>query len=111
MQRLIRTGCLLAVTFLFAIASVVHGAAIHPRGSDGRAAESDSFGHDQESNASSYLTARQGPDPPEWLRILPLGASIVRGWGPDGVQTDGFRKPLRDRLREDGYKVNMVGSQ
>lgn len=33
------------------------------------------------------------------------------GYGQDGTQTDGFRKPLRDRLREDGYQVNMVGSQ
>lgn len=47
---------------------------------------------------------------PGWLRILPLGASIVRGWASDRAQTDGFRNELRIRLRADCYKVNMVGS-
>ncbi|KAK4222286.1 SGNH hydrolase-type esterase domain-containing protein [Podospora fimiseda] len=50
--------------------------------------------------------------PSFYARILPLGASIVTGWGstphPNGY---GFRKPLRDSLRQDGWKVNMVGSR
>ena len=46
---------------------------------------------------------------PAWLRILPLGASIVRGL--KSTPEDGFRKPLRDRLRSEGYLVNMIGSQ
>lgn len=58
-------------------------------------------------NASNVIVRRANG--PEWLRILPLGASIVRGLGSD--PKDGFRKPLRDHLRSLGYKVNMVGSQ
>lgn len=46
---------------------------------------------------------------PEWLRIMPLGASIVRGL--HSTPEDGFRKNLRDNLRSQGFKVNMVGSQ
>ncbi len=57
------------------------------------------------------------PLPPEstkppsfYARILPLGASIV--WGVGSSDGNGFRKPLRDRLRQDGWEhVNMVGSQ
>jgi hypothetical protein len=49
-----------------------------------------------------------------YLRIMPLGASIVRGWpmAPDDVNKEGngFRKALRDKLRFDGWKVNMVGN-
>ncbi|KAF2825075.1 hypothetical protein CC86DRAFT_241827, partial [Ophiobolus disseminans] len=44
-----------------------------------------------------------------WLRILPLGASIVAG--KTSIPEDGFRKPLRDHLRSVGFKVNMVGYQ
>ncbi|ETN41282.1 uncharacterized protein HMPREF1541_03217 [Cyphellophora europaea CBS 101466] len=43
------------------------------------------------------------------LRILPLGASIVRGMGSN--PKNGFRKPLRDRLRWRGDQVNMIGNQ
>lgn len=48
-----------------------------------------------------------------YLRLMPLGASITKG---DPAQPDvdtaknGYRKPLRDRLRADGWEVNMVGS-
>ncbi|KAM0323888.1 hypothetical protein ACHAQA_008469 [Verticillium albo-atrum] len=49
-----------------------------------------------------------------YLRIMPVGASIVRGdpLAPDDVNKEGngFRKALRDKLRFDGWKVNMVGS-
>lgn len=44
-----------------------------------------------------------------WLRILPLGASIVLG--KTSSPEDGFRKPLWDHLRIFGFKVNMVGGQ
>ncbi|KAF4412991.1 Multidomain esterase [Colletotrichum fructicola] len=47
-------------------------------------------------------------DKPE-LRILPLGASIVFGVGSS--TGNGFRKPLRDALRYDGFEVNMVGTR
>ncbi|ETS73393.1 hypothetical protein PFICI_14998 [Pestalotiopsis fici W106-1] len=43
------------------------------------------------------------------LRILPLGASIV--WGLLSSDLNGFRKPLRDQLRWEGYAVDMVGSK
>ena len=43
-----------------------------------------------------------------YLRIMPLGASITYGLvSSDG---NGYRKALRDQLRFDGWKVNMVGS-
>ncbi|KAF9880547.1 putative carbohydrate esterase family 3 protein [Colletotrichum karsti] len=47
-----------------------------------------------------------------YLRIMPLGASITKGEPapPDDQEKNGYRKPLRDRLREDGWEVNMVGS-
>ena len=65
-----------------------------------------------------------------YLRVLPLGASIVWGIGSTtgngfvflagrgnlgfssnvGIMTS-FRKPLRDALRQAGWDVNMVGSQ
>lgn len=50
-----------------------------------------------------------GPvDPPSfYARIMPLGASIVYGYGSDSG--NGFRKPLRDVMRQDNWKVNMVG--
>ncbi|KAI8959865.1 carbohydrate esterase family 3 protein [Daldinia sp. FL1419] len=42
------------------------------------------------------------------LRIMALGASIVKGETSPGYL--GFRKPMRDQLVDLGYKVNMVGS-
>lgn len=44
-----------------------------------------------------------------YLRILPLGASIT--WGTGSTTGNGYRKPLRDQLRFDGWNVNMVGSR
>ncbi|KAJ0109024.1 hypothetical protein J7T55_002216 [Diaporthe amygdali] len=44
-----------------------------------------------------------------YARILPLGASIVQGRGSS--TGNGFRKFLRDQLRKDGWRVNMVGSK
>ncbi|KAM0612186.1 hypothetical protein ACHAP0_006124 [Verticillium nonalfalfae] len=43
---------------------------------------------------------------------MPVGASIVRGDPAEPGDTDknGFRKAVRDKLRWDGWKVNMVGS-
>ncbi len=53
----------------------------------------------------------EDPEPPSfYARILPLGASIV--WGVGSSNGNGFRKPLRDRLRQAGWEhVNIVGSQ
>ncbi|KAF4944222.1 hypothetical protein FSARC_14725 [Fusarium sarcochroum] len=46
-----------------------------------------------------------------YLRIMPLGASITRGEpAPEDTHKNGYRKPLRDQLRSEGWKVNMVGS-
>lgn len=43
------------------------------------------------------------------LRILPLGASIT--WGLLSSSGNGYRKPLRDKFRFQGWEVNMVGSK
>lgn len=44
-----------------------------------------------------------------FLRIMPLGASITQGvLSSDGT---GYRKSLRQRLRDDGWQVNMVGTR
>ena len=47
-----------------------------------------------------------------YLRIMPLGASITRGdpADPNDPGKNGYRKFFRDRLRFDGWEVNMVGS-
>ena len=47
-----------------------------------------------------------------YLRIMPLGASITRGdpHAPGDPHGNGYRKALRDKLRFDGWKVNMVGN-
>lgn len=58
---------------------------------------------------STYGTFRRQNQGVEWLRIMPLGASITQGTG--STPEDGYRKPLRDHLRSLGYKVNMVGSR
>ncbi|KAK5653242.1 hypothetical protein OQA88_9141 [Cercophora sp. LCS_1] len=63
---------------------------------------------------NSTLAARdkvvQGRAVPDfYLRILPLGVSIVYGMGSS--TGNGFRKALRDGLRVAGYKVNMVGNR
>jgi hypothetical protein len=59
---------------------------------------------------SCPLITPSNPNPPSfYARILPLGASIV--WGVGSSNGNGFRKPLRDGLRQEGWKVNMVGSQ
>lgn len=44
-----------------------------------------------------------------YLRIQPLGASLT--WGTGSESGNGYRKPLRDQLRFDGWNVNMIGSQ
>lgn len=48
-----------------------------------------------------------------YLRIMPLGASITAGSVVDKVEKppkNGYRKPLRDKLRHEGWDVNMVGN-
>lgn len=52
----------------------------------------------------------------QWLRIMPLGASITYGQRGDGntsndASQNGYRKPLRDQLRSRSYNVNMIGCQ
>lgn len=46
---------------------------------------------------------------PEWLRVMPLGASITRGL--TSTPEDGYRKALREHFVSLGHNVNMVGSQ
>ena len=61
--------------------------------------------------AKSTIEARQDAKD-FYLRIMPLGASITKGSSdaPE-LKGRGYRKYLRDKLRERGWKVNMVGSQ
>ncbi|GES66464.1 esterase [Aspergillus terreus] len=53
--------------------------------------------------------AKRDDAPKVPLRILPLGASIT--WGYLSSTGNGYRKPLRDKLRFEGWEVNMVGSK
>jgi len=53
---------------------------------------------------STYQSAK-----PDWLRVMPLGASITRGL--KSTPEDGYRKALREHLVSLGHRVNMVGSQ
>ncbi|KAK3309328.1 SGNH hydrolase-type esterase domain-containing protein [Chaetomium strumarium] len=53
--------------------------------------------------------ARDVGAPDFYARILLLGGSIVFGVG--SLDGNGFRKPLRDALRQAGWKVNMVGNR
>lgn len=61
---------------------------------------------------SGAIEPRQRPGSPEHpvlLRIMCLGASITAGVGePSG---NGYRKPLRDKLRWENWHVNYIGSQ
>ncbi|KAI1472433.1 carbohydrate esterase family 3 protein [Daldinia caldariorum] len=46
------------------------------------------------------------------LRIMALGASTTRGDSPEeGIDNNGFRRPLREKLMAIGNKVNFVGTQ
>ncbi|KAH9888724.1 SGNH hydrolase-type esterase domain-containing protein [Xylariomycetidae sp. FL2044] len=46
------------------------------------------------------------------LRIMCLGASTTRGDSPEeGIDNNGFRRPVRERLTAAGNKVNFVGTQ
>lgn len=59
------------------------------------------------SEDASRLAPRAAKD--FYLRILPLGASIVQG--VQSSDSNGFRKLLRQQLRWKGWKVNMVGTK
>ncbi|KAH8664571.1 hypothetical protein BX600DRAFT_550581 [Xylariales sp. PMI_506] len=54
---------------------------------------------------SSTKLAKRAPS--FYARIMPMGASIVDGW--TSHYGDGFRKLVRDALRQAGWEVNMVG--
>ncbi|KAI2639229.1 SGNH hydrolase-type esterase domain-containing protein [Xylaria nigripes] len=46
------------------------------------------------------------------LRIMALGASTTRGDSPEpGIDNNGFRRPLREKIIKIGNPVNFVGSQ
>ncbi|KAI5927365.1 carbohydrate esterase family 3 protein [Camillea tinctor] len=59
------------------------------------------------SSSDSSNTANVN-DPNAPLRIMALGASVVKGETSPG--TVGFRKPMRDSLVDLGFTVNMVGA-
>lgn len=56
---------------------------------------------------TSRLAPRAAKD--FYLRVMPLGASIVQG--VQSSDNNGFRKLLRQQLRWKGWKVNMVGTK
>ena len=57
----------------------------------------------------NHLTRRAEPGD-FYLRVMPLGASITAGeYSPDDAK-NGYRKFTRDKLRADGWDVNMVGN-
>lgn len=60
---------------------------------------------DSDSDVSALQTRDTKPFP---LRILPLGASITKGYkSKDG---NGYRKWLRQQLRYAGWEVDMIGT-
>lgn len=72
--------------------------------------------HHSPANAidEQYDALHRRADPQDfYLRIMPLGASITAGdpKAPGDEGKNGYRKNLRDQLRFDGWKVNMVGSR
>jgi hypothetical protein len=62
--------------------------------------------HHRSFQNNTFISQRDGKVP---LRILPLGASIT--WGLLSASGNGYRKPLRDALRFDGWEVDMVGTK
>ena len=59
--------------------------------------------------ALDYALDRRADPGDFYLRIMPLGASIIAGdYSPP--EKNGYRKFTRDKLRSDGWKVNMVGN-
>ncbi|KAK6951333.1 hypothetical protein Daesc_007866 [Daldinia eschscholtzii] len=64
---------------------------------------------DDSTSSSTPTSGKSAASPSDVpLRIMALGASIVKGETSPGYL--GFRKPMRDQLVELGYTVNMVGS-
>ncbi|AEO70515.1 carbohydrate esterase family 3 protein [Thermothielavioides terrestris NRRL 8126] len=64
-------------------------------------------GNDTElEDTSSALPRRAAKD--FYLRVMPLGASITQG--VHSSDNNGYRKWIREQLRWQGWKVNMVGS-
>ena len=59
----------------------------------------------------NVLASRES-EKPSWLRIMPLGASITAGdpAPPDDDSKNGYRGFLREKLRSEGWEVNMVGN-
>ncbi|MBE3045471.1 hypothetical protein IMZ48_23575 [Candidatus Bathyarchaeota archaeon] len=53
---------------------------------------------------------KRADKPGVYLRIMPLGASITAGDFSDNISKTGYRKLLRDKLRWEGWEVNMVGN-
>lgn len=62
-------------------------------------------------NYENHLFSRADPKD-FYLRIMPLGASITAGSNspPEDTGKNGYRKYIRDKLRFEGWKVNMVGN-
>jgi hypothetical protein len=66
---------------------------------------------DPDSTSNQTVTAALGRRAAKdfYLRLMPLGASIVEG--SRSTDGNGFRRWLREQLRWKGWKVNMVGSR
>ncbi|KAI1865715.1 hypothetical protein JX265_008038 [Neoarthrinium moseri] len=68
---------------------------------------SDPIDWSQQGENGDGLSNRAAPN--FYARIMPLGASIV--WGYNTPEGNSFRKPLRDELVSNGWRVDMVGSK
>ena len=81
--------------------------------SSGAATYAAPLGHNDVEHSQLGSTTALSPRAEDfYLRLMPLGASITRGdpADPEDPDQNGYRKFLRDRLRFDGWEVNMVGS-
>lgn len=95
--RLSTWAHLLLVLFVSSALATPYNHALHPPGTG------------THFEVSQKLPPRQNAAKPFLLRIMPLGASITAGEGTN--PPNGYRKPLRDKLRWRGWPVNMVGSR
>jgi hypothetical protein len=92
--------------FLFACLSFWTAVSIAIRHPHGHYQHHHPPNHNATALSLDSLTRRADKVP---LRILALGASIT--WGLKSTSGNGYRKPLRDKLRSGAWEVDMVGTK